>query len=52
MHVELLYNMDNIEYGRERLKDIVEKEGRQEQEEQTEGNIDLTVTESERTRNL
>ena len=30
----LLYNrmMDNIEYGRERLKDIVEKEAREEEE--------------------
>ena len=25
--------MDNIEYGRERLKDIVEKEAREEEEE-------------------
>ena len=33
--VSLLYNriMDNIEYGRERLKDIVEKEAREEEEE-------------------
>ena len=32
--VSLLYNrmMDNIEYGRERLKDIVEKEAREEEE--------------------
>ena len=42
--------MDNIEYGRERLKDIVEKETREEEKattEQTEDNIDLTVTENE-----
>ena len=44
--VSLLYNktVDNIEHGRERLKDIVEKEGREEEED----NIDLTATEKER----
>ena len=43
----LLYNrmMDNIEYGRERLKDIVEKETREKEEkEQAEDSIDLTAT--------
>ena len=44
--------IDNIEYGLERLKDIVEKEAREEEEttEQTkkEDNIDLTATENER----
>ena len=43
----LLYNrmMDNIEYGRERLKDIVEKETREKVEkEQAEDSIDLTAT--------
>ena len=49
----LLYNrpMDNIHYGQERLKDIVEKEARKEEEEpteQTEDNIDLTARENER----
>ena len=50
----LLYNrmMDNIEYGWERLKDIVEKETREEEEETTEqtreeDNIDLTPQEDE-----
>ena len=50
----LLYNrmMDNIEYGWERLKDIVEKETREEEEETTEQtreeeNIDLTPQEDE-----
>ena len=48
----LLYNriMDNIGYGRERLKDIIEKEAREEEgetteqtrEEEEEDNIDLT----------
>ena len=43
----LLYNrmMDNIEHGRERLKDIVEKETREKEEkEQAEDSIDLTAT--------
>ena len=50
----LLYNrmMDNIEYGWERLKYIVEKEAREEEEETTEqtreeDNIDLTPQEDE-----
>ena len=52
----LLYNrtMDNIKYGRERLKDITEKEAREEEEatEQTEeDNIDLTPHEHERALN-
>ena len=50
----LLYNtmIDNMEYGEERLKDIVEKGAREEEEETTEkteeDNIDLTGTENER----
>ena len=47
--------MDNIEFRRERLKDVVEKQAREEveeiteqQEEQTEDKMDLTVTENER----
>ena len=53
----VLYNrmMDNTEYGRERLKDIVEKEAREDEEETTEqtreeeeDNIDLTPQEHER----
>ena len=43
--------MDNIEYGQDRLKDIVQKEAREkegETTEQAEDNIDLTVRESER----
>ena len=34
----LLYNrmIDNIEYGREKLKDIIEKEAREQEEETTE----------------
>ena len=44
----LLYNemMENMEYGRERLKDIVEKEA--EEEQQQEEHIDLTTHEHER----
>ena len=51
----LLYNriMDNNEYGRKRLKGIVEKETtdeeektEQQEEEQTEDNINLTATEN------
>ena len=51
----LLYNkkMDKIGYGREKLKDIVEKEAREEEKETTEqtkedDNIDLTPQEHER----
>ena len=53
----LLYNrmVGNVDYGRERLKDIVEKEAREkeketkdQEEEQTKDNIDLTATENER----
>ena len=49
----LLYNrmMQDTGYGRERLKDIVEKEAGEEEEEttkQTEDNIDLTARENER----
>ena len=43
--------MDNIEYSIEGLKDMLEKETSKEEEEtteQTEGNIDLTVTENEK----
>lgn len=47
--------MDNIEFRRERLKDVVEKQAREEveetteqQEKQTEDKMDLTVTENER----
>ena len=44
--------IDNIEYGQERLKDIVEKEARKEEETtehtEEEDNIDLTATENER----
>ena len=47
--------MDNIEFRPERLKDVVEKQAREEveetteqQEEQTEYKMDLTVTENER----
>ena len=46
--------IDNIEYGRERLKDILETETRKEEEEtteQTEDSIDLTVTENEKALN-
>ena len=41
----------NIEYGQERLRYIVEKEAKEEDEqttEQKEDNIDLTATENER----
>ena len=46
----LLYNrmMDNIRYGRERLKDIVEKEARKEQKDQGKDRADLTPQEHER----
>ena len=48
----LLYNrmMENMEYGRQRLKDIVEKEAREEKtkEQQKEEDIDLTPHEHER----
>ena len=48
----LLYNrmMENMEYGRQRLKDIVEKEAREEEtkEQQKEEDIDLTPNEHER----
>ena len=47
--------MDNIEFRPERLKDVVEKQAREEveetteqQEEQTEDKMDLTETENER----
>ena len=51
----LLYKkmVNNIRYGAERLKDVVEKEPREEEEEtaeqeeqETEDNIDLTATEN------
>ena len=38
--------MDNIEYKRESLKDIVEKEARQDEEENTKDNISLTSTDN------
>ena len=45
--------VNNIRYGAERLKDVVEKEPREEEEEtaeqeeqETEDNIDLTATEN------
>ena len=40
--------MDSIEYGQEIFKDIVEKETRQEEEEDTEDKFDLTATENEK----
>ena len=45
----LLYNrmMENMGYGRERLKDIVEKEAEEEQQQEEEG-VDLTLHEHER----
>ena len=39
---------DNIEYGHERLKNNVDKEATQEEEEQKEDNIELTATQNER----
>ena len=47
----LLFNrmMENMEYGRERLKDIVEKEAEEEKQQQEEEYIDLTPHEHERT---
>ena len=50
----LLYNKmtDNIEYGRERLKDNVEKEAREEEEETTEQtgeNVNLAAAKNEKT---
>ena len=49
-NVSLLYSriMDSIEYGQEIFKDIVEKETRQEEEEDTEDKFDLTATENEK----
>lgn len=48
--------MDNTEYGREKLKDIVENKARQEKEEteeqaeeQTEDNVDLTAAKNRKT---
>ena len=40
--------MDNIEYKRESLKDIVEKEAREDEEENTKDNINLTSTDNKR----
>ena len=46
----LLYNrmMENMGYGQERLKDIVEKEAEEEEQQQEEEDIDLTPHEHER----
>ena len=46
----LLYNrmIENMEYGQERLKDIVEKEAEEEEQQQEEEDIDLTLHEHER----
>ena len=40
--------MDTIEYKRESLKDIVEKEAREDEEENTKDNINLTSTNNKR----
>ena len=48
----LLYNrmVENMGYGQERLKDIVEKEAEKEQQQKEEGeDVDLTPHEHERT---
>ena len=46
----LLYNrmMENMGYGQERLKDIVEKEAEEEQQQQQQQDVDLTPHEHER----
>ena len=46
----LLYNrmMENMGYGQERLKDIVEKEAQEEQQQQQQEDVDLTPHEHER----
>ena len=40
--------MDNIQYGWERSKDIIEKEAKEGQDKQAEENIDLAARENER----